>query len=56
MMSAESKKQKEHYEPICFIQENFRDIDKEHDDLMVISTLIRNFPYGGGIGHTNKHV
>ena len=29
--------------PIYFIEEDFKDIDRDHDDLMVISTLMNNF-------------
>ena len=42
-MNAESKKKKEHYKLICFTEEDFKDIDREHDDPMVIFTLIHNF-------------
>ena len=42
-MNVKSKRQKEHYEPICFTEEYFDDIDREHDDPMAISTLIHNF-------------
>ena len=43
IMNLESKKCKEHYEPIYFTMEDFGDIEREHDDLMVILTLIHNF-------------
>ena len=43
VMNVESKKWKGHYEPIYFTEEDFRDIEREHDDPMVISTLIHNF-------------
>ena len=44
IVSIENKKEwKEYYEPICFIEEDFGDIDREHDDLMVIFALIHNF-------------
>ena len=42
-MNIENKKWKEHYEPIWFIKEDLRDIDREHNDLVVISALIHNF-------------
>ena len=42
-MTMEAKWEKDHYEPIYFTKDNFGDIDREHDDPMVISTLIHNF-------------
>ena len=42
-MNAEHKKQKEQYEPIYFTDEDFKDVDKEHDDPMEISVSIHNF-------------
>ena len=42
-INSESKKWKEHYEPIYFIEEDFGDIEREHDNLMVISALIHKF-------------
>ena len=41
-MSVEHKKRKDHYEPIYFIKEDFRDISREHDNPMVVLTLIHN--------------
>ena len=38
-----NKKWKECYKRICFIEEDFEDIDKEHDNPMVISALMHNF-------------
>ena len=43
MMNADNKKWREHYEPIYFTEEDFRDIKKEHNDQMAISILIHNF-------------
>ena len=43
MMNVKIKRRKEHYEPIYFAKKNFGDINKQHDDPMVISTLIHNF-------------
>ena len=43
VMNVESKRWKVHYKPIYFIEEDFRDIDKEHDDPMMIPTLVHNF-------------
>ena len=43
MINAKSKKRKEHYEPIYFIKEDFGNVDKEHDDPMLILALIHNF-------------
>ena len=43
VMNAENKRCKEQYEPICFKEEDFREIEREHDDSMVISALIHNF-------------
>ena len=42
-MNAKYKKWWEQYELIYFIEEDFRDINKEHDDLMVILVLVHNF-------------
>ena len=42
-MTTEAKQRKDHHEPIYFTEDDFRDIDREHDDPMVISTLIHNF-------------
>ena len=42
-MNSKSKKWKGHYKPIYFIEEDFGDIEREHDDPMVISALIHNF-------------
>ena len=42
-MNVEHKKWREQYEPIYFTVEDFGDIDREHNDLMVISELIHNF-------------
>ena len=43
MMSVENKKRKEHYKSTCFTEEDFRDIDTEHDNRIVIFALIHNF-------------
>ena len=43
MMNVESKKRKQHSKPIYFTEEDFGDIDREHNDPMVISALIYNF-------------
>ena len=42
-MNTEHKKRREKYELIYFIEEDFGDIDKKHDDPMVISGLTHNF-------------
>ena len=42
MKLKKKRKKKEHYEPICFTEEDFRDIDREHDNPMVILALIHN--------------
>ena len=42
MMNAKSKNQKNHYEPIYFTKEDFGDIDKKQDDLIIILTLFHN--------------
>ena len=41
-MNKKNKYWKEHYEPIYFMKEDFGDIDREHDDPMVILALIHN--------------
>ena len=43
VMNTEPKKQRDQYEPIYFIEEDFGDIDREHDDPMVILMLVHNF-------------
>ena len=43
MMNTRNKKWKKHYEPIYFAKKDFVDIDREHDDLMVMLALIHNF-------------
>ena len=43
MMNIENKKWKEYYGPIYFTEEDFKDIDREYNDLMVILALIHNF-------------
>ena len=43
VMNVENKRQKEYYEPIYFTKEDFGDIEREHDNPMVISALIHNF-------------
>ena len=43
IMTSEAKWRKDHYEPIYFIEDDFGDIDREHDDPMVILALIHNF-------------
>ena len=42
-MNTKHKKRREKYEPIYFIEEDFGDIDWEHDDPIVILVLIYNF-------------
>ena len=42
-MNTKHKKWSEKYEPIYFTEEDFRDINKNHDDPMVILVLIHNF-------------
>ena len=42
-MNVNPKKQREQYESIYFIKEDFHNINQEYDDLMVISVLIHNF-------------
>ena len=37
------KNRKKYYNPIYFTEEDFGDIERKHDDPMVISTLIHNF-------------
>ena len=41
-MKIASERRKEQYGPICFMEENFGNIGKEHDDPIVISALIHN--------------
>ena len=43
VMTIEAKRRRERYEPICFIEEDFGNIDRAHDDPMVISALVHNF-------------
>ena len=43
IMNVEPKKRRNQYKPIYFFEEDFGDIDQDHDDPMVISTLIHNF-------------
>ena len=43
VMNSKSKKWKEHYKSIYFKEDEFGDIEREHDDPMVIFTLIHNF-------------
>ena len=42
-MATEAKRRKDHHEPIYFTEDDYGDIDREHDDPMVISALIHNF-------------
>ena len=43
VMATEAKRRKDNHEPIYFTEDDFEDIDRKHDDPMVISTLIHNF-------------
>ena len=36
MMTVEAKRRRDQYKPIYFTKDNFGDIDRAHDDLMVI--------------------
>ena len=42
-MTTEVKWRKDHHEPIYFTEDGYGDIDREHDNPMVISALIHNF-------------
>ena len=43
VMNTKNKRRKEHYEPISFTKEDYGDIEREHDDPMVVFALIHNF-------------
>ena len=43
MMTAEPKRRRDKHEPIYFTEDDFGDIDRAHDDPMVILALVHNF-------------
>ena len=42
-MAVEAKRRKERYKPIYFTDDDFGNIDRAHDNPMVISKLVHNF-------------